>query len=146
MMDFFEGMYNMFPVLGSDIAEHLRGWNGETGDYTNTNLYFGFGLFVSISAILLCIAYYYIINHPRFNRWWHWLAVLVFAGFLSASICGGIAFYGLMNNLISQDLSVSWTDCLGVGAESFILSAVIFFLCSFVIKWGSRNCKHSPCL
>ena len=141
-----ETIYRWFSSLfGSNLAEHLSGWNEVTGDYTETNLFF----FVGISALIICIAacvtYYYILNHPRWNRGFKWLIFLITVLIINFSFAFGICYSDLIADNISSDISaISVAECLGFGLANIIVSIVAFVFCSLIIKWGSRNCKFSP--
>jgi hypothetical protein len=41
-------------------------------------------------------------------------------------------------------LPITWVNCSGFGVTNIIISIVVFVICSFIIKWRSRNCKYSP--
>jgi drug/metabolite transporter (DMT)-like permease len=144
-----EIIYRWFTNLfGSDLAEHLSGWDDTAGDYTKSNLFSIIGIVALIIAIVLCVAYYYIYNHPRFNRWWSWLIVLLTVVVVNFGIGFAKMLTDLHNDKISPDIApnISNFDCLGFGLANLIVSASFFIICSFIIKWGSRNCKHSPFL
>ncbi len=142
----FEGLY------GVDLADHLWGYDCNTGDYTKQNL-FNFIGFISIGITFgVALIYYYVIDHPRFARWWHWLIILL----LNSTIC---LFYGaskclsdMNNGYISQCLMsdgdgnqlITASNCWGFGFANFIVCAVLFFIFSYIIKWGSKNCKNTP--
>jgi hypothetical protein len=148
-MEIFEGIYNWFvPLFGENMAEHLKGWDGIEGDYTKANLYVLYGGVALVSAFLFCILYYYVFNHPRWNRWLHWVGVLTVFGMVNFVFGWVYTLSDLSTHNISEDI-VSGISLIAfplVGVVNFILSAVFFTIFSFIIKWGSRNCKHSPCL
>jgi len=136
---FLGGLFN------SNLAEHLSGWDEATGDYTKANIFSLAGIIALIIAITLCVAYYYLINHPRFNRWWNWLTILITVAILNFGIGFGLALSDVLKDNISSDIAaISWIDCLGFGFANLIIASLFFIICSFIIKWGSRNAKYSP--
>ena len=141
-----ETIYRWFISLyGSNLAEHLSGWDQATVGYTKANIFSLAGIIALIIAITLCVAYYYLINHPRFNRWWNWLTVLIIVAVINFGIGFGLALSDVLNGNISSDLlPITWIDCLGFGFANLIIASLFFIICSFIIKWGSRNAKYSP--
>jgi uncharacterized BrkB/YihY/UPF0761 family membrane protein len=142
----FETIYRCFNGLySSNLAEHLSGWDEATGDYVKTNLFSQIGIFTLAINVLFCVLYYYIINHPRWNRAWVWSLVLLAVSVLSLLIGFIVPFHDVLKENISSDLMpIDWKNCIGFGFANFIVSALIFVMFSFIIKWWSRNCKHSP--
>ena len=141
-----ETIYKWFGGLfSSDLAEHLSGWDETAGDYVKTNLFSLVGAITLCIAILFCVSYYYIINHPRFNRWWNWLSVLFVLAVLNFGIALWLTISDLSKGNISSDIaSVSVVDCISFGFVNLIIGSLFFIICSLIIKWGSRNCKFSP--
>jgi len=145
----FETIYRWFISLyGSNLAEHLSGWDEAMGDYTKSNLFSITGIITLVIVLVMCFTYYYFLNHPRQNRWWKWMLFwLLPTAIVNLFIAFGITFSDVLADNISSDLlPITWVNCLGFGLTNFIISALFFIIISFLIKWGSRNCKHSPCL
>ncbi|MDR0811079.1 MAG: hypothetical protein LBN23_02215 [Paludibacter sp.] len=143
----FEDIYREFSGLfGSNLAEHLRGWDEAAGDYAKTNLFSIVGIIALATALVACVTYYYILNHPRQNRWQKWMFFwLLPVAVVNFFVAFGITYKDVLADNISSDIAqVSWLKCLGFGFVNFIVSAIFFTLISFVIHWGSRNCKYSP--
>lgn len=147
---FFEGLF------GENLAEHLWGYDCDTQSYV-TNAFNQIGIINLIITLFFAILFYYIINHPRFNRWWSWLIILGIAGIINLFIGYGWTandYYSgnisdcLMyvrdpeGNIISQLIFPA--DCWMFGVTNMIVSFLLFSVISFTIKWWSRNCKHSP--
>ena len=145
----FETIYRLFiSLFGSNLAEHLSGWDETVGDYTKSNLFLITGIIILAVVLIACVMYYYVLNHPRQNRWWKWLLFwLLPVAVLNFVISFGITLSDVLAGNISSDISnISWLDCLGFGFANFIISALFFAVISFGIKWWSQNCKHSPWL
>ncbi|MCB9018133.1 MAG: hypothetical protein H6544_05985 [Prevotellaceae bacterium] len=160
MENFFGSIYCWFESLfGANIAEYLWGYNCGTQDYTNPNVFNKIGLLVLLISLVLSFVYYYVLNSAKWNRWWHWLIVMfvcgivnfyvgvqsVLADFLDGNI-GDCLMYTRDENseIISQLINES--DCWMFGVANMIVSMIFFFVLSFVIKWKSTNCKHTPFL
>ncbi|MDR2835986.1 MAG: hypothetical protein LBV69_07320 [Bacteroidales bacterium] len=90
-MNPFEVIYRWFTKLfGAELADYLAGWNCTTEDYTGTNQFVSIGLIAFVVALVFMLVYYYVVNHPRFNRWWSWLLVLIGVGVINLFIGYGI--------------------------------------------------------
>ena len=112
------------------------------------------GISTLIIAIVVCVVYYYALNHTRWNRWWHWLIFLLGVVAISFFLAFGISHSNLLANdsvwgaIYDRSLNITtytvYYACLGLGFANAFISIVFFTICSFIIKWGSHNCKHSP--
>ena len=142
-----ETVYRWFiSLFGSNLAEHLSGWDETVGDYAKSNLFSVVGIVTLAIVLVACVTYYYVLNHPRQNRWWKWLLFwLLPVAILNFFIAFGITLTDVIADNISSDLlPITWLNCLGLGFTNFIISALLFVINSFLIKWGSQNCKYSP--
>jgi hypothetical protein len=160
MSEFFGTIYCWFESLFSqDMAEYLWGYNCTTQDYSNPNLFNQIGLTTLIVSLFFVWAYYYWINHPRFNGWKSWLLVLVTASVINLFIAYGWTASDFLSGTIGDCLMftrdeegniiaqlIHESDCVMFGVANSIVSALFFTVFSFISKWKSRNCKHSPCL
>ncbi len=81
---------------------------------------------------------YYVINRSDFNKWYHWLLMML----LSSSICFGVVAFVMFKqraNFIGGTFSsISW------GISSFGISALVFIVASFLGKWWSTQCRNTP--
>jgi len=163
-MELLGNIYCWFESLfGQNLAEYLWGYNCDTGEYNSINLFNSIGLITIFITFILVLAYYYLplllFNHPRSNRWWNWLIILLIAGAINFFIGYGWTINDFLDgnigdclmytrdpdgNIISQ--LINKKDCWLFGLSNFIVSAMFFVLWSSILKWGSRNCKHSPIL
>jgi len=152
---FFETMYRIFERLfGANLADYLAGYNCQSETFTGSNQFVPIGFLAVAIAGVSVLLYYYVINHPRFNRLGHWLIVLAVVGIVNL-------FIG--NNIVSSDLaagnigdcllyidenkeftSINPINCWGFGIANCFVSAIWFIVFSFAFKWWSRNCKYSP--
>jgi hypothetical protein len=155
MEDIFGTIYSLFDGLfRQNLADHLGGYNCETKTYSNPNLFEQAGLATLGIALVVVFIYYYIINHPHFNRWWNWLIMLGITGFLGFVIGSCWTLRELSNGYIGDcyEGGIHESDCWGFGISNLFV-AVIFFITSSIIlllvgrifpNLASRNCKYSP--
>lgn len=146
-MEFFEFFYNLKNFYGVELYEHLKGWDDSLMDYNPDYNQFPS---ICVSTFAICIIafvlFYYVINSPRFNRWWSWLIVMVGVG------VGAYAWghYVVNVDIISQCIAPSLIAKIGTlnaimfGVYNCLLSIFIFFVLSLALRHWSKNCKHSP--
>lgn len=146
-MEFFSLFYQL-NVYGQDLFYHLKGWDNGMQDFVAANNQFPtIWLVTFFSALLVFVVYYYILNHPRFNKVWHWLitmAVLAIGIFVWSRglVMSDIA--GVSLHPIDPALNVSADNALMFGVYNAVLSAIFFLFFSVVGRFGSKNCKNSP--
>ena len=146
-MEFFSLFYQL-NVYGQDLFYHLKGWDNGMQDFVAANNQFPtIWLVTFFSALLVFVVYYYILNHPRFNKVWHWLitmAVLAIGIFVWSRglVMSDIA--GVSLHPIDPALNVSADNALMFGVYNAVLSAIFFLFFSIVGRFGSKNCKNSP--
>lgn len=120
------------------------------GDFSNDMYQNGFYLPIFIVMIVTCLlvsaVYYYAINHPRLNRWYHWLFFNLGTALLNFVVAWIIAQDKMVAYYAEQgmDAAHDWTNYFVLSSIAFFWTFVCFFLFSFALKWGSRNCKHAP--
>jgi hypothetical protein len=146
-MGFFDWIYGLKFFYGAELFEHLKGWDdsmmGYNPDYNQFPYIFGSIMFICVVMFAL---YYYIINHPRLNRWWFWLSD--FVAILIMSYVWG--YYMVRTDIVRGNIAPSLIDKIGnINAISFgiynvILAALIYLLMTLLLRHWSRNCKHSP--
>lgn len=146
-MEFFSLFYQL-NVYGQDLFYHLKGWDNGMQDFVAANNQFPtIWLVTFFSALLVFVVYYYILNHPRFNKVWHWLitmAVLAIGIFFWSRglVLSDIA--GVSMHPIDPALNVSADNALMFGVYNAVLSAIFFLFFSIIGRFGSKNCKNSP--
>lgn len=129
-MEFFDFFYKLKNVYGAELYDHLKGWDdslmGFRPDYNQFP-----SIFISTVAICLLafLLFYYVLNSPRFNRWWSWLIMLVIVG-VSAFVWG----YQVVNaDIVSQSIAPSLIERIGslnasmFGLYNMILAIIIFW-------------------
>lgn len=147
MNDLFASLYELFLRLGfynDDLAMHLYGYDCSTGGFDGKNLYGPIGLIMFFGSILAAVIFYYVINHPRFNKWFHWLLVLG----INAVIQFLVAYIWLRDDLklgkICEELIVYKEDIAGFSFSNLFLSVFFFTIASLIMRWWSKNCSCTP--
>lgn len=146
-MEFFSIFYQV-GFYGGDLFYHLKGWDSGLQDFVSENNQFPTIWLVTVLSALAAFAiFYYVVNHPRFNRTWHWLLVMVVLmigmfcysrGLVMADISGASA------HPIDPSLNVAQNNATLFGVYNACLSALFFFLMSLAGRFGSKNAKNTP--
>ena len=146
-MEFFSLFYQV-GVYGQDLFYHLKGWNNGIGNFVAADNQFPtIFLVTSLSTLLVFVVYYYILNHPRFNKFWHWLIVMaiLFVGvFLYSRGLVMSDLSGVSAHPIDPTLNVSADNATMFGVYNGLLAPVFFFILSLLFRFGSKNCKNTP--
>lgn len=132
---------NMFELWG---LMNLGDFSDEM--YYN-NFYNSIFLLIVGTNIVVAFIYYYAINHPRLNRWYWWLTF----GVIGSIICSVFAWNMSLDNMqqlyreMEETMPYSGTShFFPFSLASSLISFFFYFISSIIIKWWSRNCKHSP--
>ena len=144
-MGFFDKIYGWLTfIFGQDMNYLISGYNCETQLFDEPNYFPQIGFWTVVIAVVVALAYYFLFNHPRFNRWWSWL-IMLFVNACASMVYGYAFVKSLVNNV---DYDISSLDVepyfLNFGIANAIFCTVCFFLMSLVVKRFSTNCKHSP--
>lgn len=120
------------------------------GNFSNDMYQNGFYLPIFIVMIATCLLitalYYYAVNHPRVNRWYHWLFFNLGTALVNFIVAWVIASDKIVAYYAQQGMESphDWTNYLILSCMAFLWTFVCFFICSFIMKWWSPNSKHSP--
>jgi hypothetical protein len=154
-MNIFETIYRWFAAFfGGDMADYLSGYicpsDDSDGGYLGNNQYIIYG-FIAISiALAVMLIYYYVINHPRFNKLWSWLLMILIVGVSNFGLAIGLLWnewytVGTAECLIKgENGGIDGNTCIGFGFAHSIISILFFIIFSIGLKWWSTNCKRSP--
>lgn len=153
MRDIFAPLYELLRDLyGQFLAYHLYGYDCQF-NIVNQSLYVIIGTMMILISFAICTIFYYAINHPRFNRWYHWLILLL----INAGINFYIA-YDITNSNLEQGkicaafvtdpqtnaVQIDAVNCMGFGYDNAIIATLFFVIFSFSIRWWSKNCSTCP--
>jgi hypothetical protein len=151
----FETIYRWFAALfGGDMADYLSGYicpsEQSEGGYLGNNQYVMYGFIALGIALAVMLIYYYVVNHPRFNKWWSWLLMLLLVGISNFVIVIAMLWnewytVGTAECLIAGgNGGIDGNTCIGFGLAHAIVSILFFIIFSIGFKWWSTNCKRSP--
>ena len=149
----FETIYCWFVAwFGNDLADYLAGGECLYDDdgqfvelaFSGSNQFPMYGFIALGIALAVMLIYYYVINHPRFNRWWSWLLMLLLVGFVNLFIGSGILLGDYYSGVIGDCIPIYLSDCWMFGLANFFVSAIFFIIFSVGLKWWSTNCKRTP--
>ena len=150
-MNVFEVIYRWFlGLFGENMADFLAGFDCSAEDYVLTNQFLMYGFMAMGVALAMVFIYYYVINHPRFNKLWHWLVMLGVVGLVNLFIGAGMTLGDLNAGNIGDCLmngengGIYDSDCWMFGLANFFVSAMFFIVFSIGLKWWSTNCKRTP--
>ncbi|MBO4738584.1 MAG: hypothetical protein J5606_03380 [Bacteroidales bacterium] len=125
MDELIQGIYRLFMGgENSDIA----------GGIVESNYFFPVCLGMVLISIAIMTVYYYAVNSVRWSKWFHWL---ILVGIICI-INFGIAFS------CSFSESGDVLDSVSFGFSNAVLSFVVSFIWSLIIKWGSSACRRTP--
>ncbi|MBR6490571.1 MAG: hypothetical protein IKT03_08575 [Muribaculaceae bacterium] len=127
----------LFWIFRVELYEAVYTVNGFSDQMFNT------GAYGSVAAITIAMAwglaaiYYYVINSVKFDRWYHWLAMLGITSVLTPVVC-----YIVVAHLLDAfDYS---TAEFTFEIYNILFTALTFVIASFSIRWWSSNCRHTP--
>jgi hypothetical protein len=136
MNEFFADLYEYWGLAYLD---------GFSNDMFNGNLYILIGIWMLSLSFVGMFIYYYVINHPRYNKWYHWFIVVLGLTAINFAIAYSNSYNGLFNLYEEQNVNLPYsTEFFIFSFINAIWSFVFSFVFSLVIKWGSRNCKITP--
>jgi len=134
MNDFFAFLYESFGYI-----------NGFSEELYNSGIYVTIGFLMLLITAVGMVTYYYLINHPKFNRWLHWLIVVILLAAINFGIAWAMSDGVIWNNhdlTIPDNYFTSYFVTLSI--INALWSAVFSFAFSMAFKWKSINCKYSP--
>ena len=105
----------------------------------NNHLYFTVALTVSVTAWGLSGIFYYAINSVSFSRWYHWLIVLGASMAVSSVTC----YLHITNVMEAMQIDFS-IQAFHFAVIVAVISAIMFAVASFAMRWWSSNCRHTP--
>ena len=135
MNNLFYWMYNLLGYI-----------EGFSNDLETTGTYFPVGILMLIISAAGMAVYYYVINHPKFNRWFHWLlvvGVLALINFVIAWAMSDGALYNFYQD-VNKDLPYPTMNFITYALVNAIWTVVFSFVFSICMKWGSNSCRYSP--
>lgn len=103
------------------------------------------GTYPVIAAITIAMAwggaaiYYYAINSVKFDRWYHWLAIMAVVAVLTPVVCL------MYNNSVFSGYGFEYAGASATFELLTVLFAILLYIiASYSIRWWSSNCRHTP--
>ena len=130
----------LFLLFPAQIYEGVRYFDGGySNEMYNYGVYDTFALITLLITWAAALIYYYVINSVKFDRWPHWLIMLLVCVVVVPSAC--FAY----NEYVFSDLGLSYlSESMQMMLVNGIAAAVWYVVASFSIRWWSSNCRHSP--
>lgn len=118
-----------------------------SNDMCNNGFYQPIFIIMLAAVVIVNVAYYYLLNHPRMNRMHHWLFFNLGTGLVTFVITWAISNAKMTGFYATQGMNSphDWTNYFVLSLIAFLWATIFYLLFSLTIKWGSRNCKHTPC-
>ncbi len=139
MGEFFGSMYCWFEdFFGLELANYLWGISSST---STSNSFIGIGLSMFGVSLAVVLIFYYVLNHPKLNNWWGWSIFLVINAIVNFII--GYQWVKVCCNKAGE-LGIHDTQLCYFGVSNMLLSILVFFVFSFIVKWWSTNCSRAP--
>lgn len=141
------------------LFDYLKGMDCN-GFFVGPDHFITIGTYMIIASFAVAFIYYYVINHPRFNRWWSW-AIMLFTSAIINFIVGFVYVYnrlygGQIPNCFTQaddgGMLLSNFNCFLFGLTNALIGIFFFFTFSMIIKYLNViilkslgvNTKYSP--
>jgi len=136
MNDLFASVYEGWGIF----------WLGEfSNDLYSNNLYLPVALTLLISSVIWMVVYYYVIDHPRFARPWHWLIWMLVLCAINFAAANYITFSKLTELYTSLERDLPYYSEFTTFSFINALWTFIFaFIVSLLIKGRSVMCKRTP--
>ena len=119
---------------GFNIWEQMFFNQGYNDKMYNLNMY------PVIAAITILVAwggaaiYYFAINSVKFDRWYHWLAVL-----------GVVVICYIYNDTVFANNGLLYVgESIQFEMQTVIFAALLYIVASYSMRWWSSNCRHTP--
>mgnify|MGYP007101867773 CR=1 FL=1 len=106
---------------------------------------FNLNVYPVIAAITILVAwggaaiYYYAINSVKFDRWYHWLALLGAVAVLAPVICY------IYNDTVFDNNGLMYVgESIQFEMQTVLFAALLYVVASYSMRWWSSNCRHTP--
>ena len=132
-------------LLFANWYELLAYFEGFSDDLYNENLYISIGLYMVLIPVGVLILYYYVVNSVMYNKWWHWLVLVLILCAINFGISYSISYNELSYMYEQQNKELPYsTEFVSFSLINAFWTLVVSFVWSMFIKWGSKNCRRTP--
>lgn len=145
MEKIFGNIYYFFQsFFGQGMVDFMWGLNCEISDYKEPVRYNTYGIYMSVSVILIAVLYYFVLSYVKLSKWWIWLIIALLVG-----IGNGVYSYYDLNWLYEngdiQDChNITIEHLRGFAIANTIVTVLSFTIVSFLFKRFSSNGKNTP--
>lgn len=129
----------VFFVLRDTIYEALYFAQGFSDQMYNLKLYTYFAGIIIAMTWGGAAVYYYLIDSVRFDRWYHWLITLAIVTLITPVTC-----YIVNDSVFADNDLLYISESIEIEFFTAMLTALMFIIASFSIRWWSSNCRHTP--
>jgi len=132
------------------FAAIFEGWGWfRLGDFSNdlynNLLYTPIGIIMVATSITWMVIYYYVIDHPRFSRPWHWLIWILILCAINFAASNYITSWKLTELYTSLEKDVPYySEFTTFSIVVAVWTYVFAFMISLLIKRKSVMCKRTP--
>lgn len=130
-------VYMLMPAQIYEAVKYFDG--GYSNELYNYDIYPMFAMLTVAITWGVCAVYYYVINSVKFDRWPHWLIMLITGVVLSTAACVGY------NSSVFASMGLEYHhESLQMAVCHVLFAALMFVVATFSMRWWSSNCRHSP--
>jgi hypothetical protein len=148
MKAFFVFIYELFASLFStELADHLYGLSRNNDGTTEArSLYLYVGLSMLVISLVIAAVYYFAINSPKYNRWYHWITAMGTNAIINLLVGFYLPFRDYQAGEIADEIKpgIGIGDLWGFGFANAIVSLLFFFIFSLILQNKSRNYANVP--
>lgn len=121
-------------------------WLGNfSNDLYNNNIYMPVGLILLGSTLVWMAIYYYLIDHPSFAKWYHWLIWLLLLCTANFIVANSMSFTRLDALYAAQGKELPYyMEFSTFGFVNALWAFILGFVVSLMIKGKSVMCKRTP--
>lgn len=127
----------LFIVFSTKIYEALYYESEFSNEMYNQNMYFLCAYLTAIISWVMPFLYYCLID--RFDRWWHWLIVLI----ITLALSPVVVYVYPEAAFDEQKLDFS-TQLGNFAIANHCVTLVLFLIASFSVKNLSTHCSETP--
>ena len=108
-------------------------------DVFSEGLYAPIGITACILGVFFGFLFYYIINRPKFSKWYHWSIILLITFVINFLI----GVFLPQPKLIALGLHYS-SEYYMLGMANGVISVCAYILFMLFFRWFSTNAKQTP--
>lgn len=125
MDELIQGIYRLF-MGGAN--------NNFASNVVEADYFFPICLSMVLISIAILTVYYYAVNSVKWSKWFHWIILVAIICMINFGIAFGYSYHD----------GEEFFNSIGFGFANAVLSFVVSFIWSMIIKWGSSTCRRTP--